>query len=73
MLFGLIKKLQEELKWLQIKYDTAQDIGDLYRGWTFAYREAIYSMCQKGSITEEQRELFFDEARKCYNIWQTRK
>lgn len=68
-IFKQIKQQKEEIERLKIEYDAARQVSKLYCGWTFAYKEAIWTMCQNGAITEDQKNLFFDEASKYHDLW----
>lgn len=70
-IFERNERVKNEIKWLKIKYEVAEDISNLYCGWTFAYREAICSMFQKGFITEDQKNMFFDEASRYQKMWES--
>lgn len=74
-MFNLVKQLKqqkEELKYLEAKYKTATEISEMYCAWTFAYRQTVIELYQRGEITAEQKDLFYKRATEYYDIWQTR-
>lgn len=74
-MFGILKQLKqqkEELENLKTRYKTAQDLNNLYCGWTFAYRQTVIELFQRGEISEEQKNMFYRMATEYYDIWQTR-
>lgn len=74
-MFSLVKQLKEQtekLTTLKAKYEAVKEINALYCGWTFAYRQTVIELYQRGEITAEQRDLFYKRATEYYNIWLTK-
>lgn len=65
------KQQKQKLEELTAKYQAITELKELYSGWNFAYREAIFRLCENGTITKEQRESLYSEATKYYELYKS--
>lgn len=72
-MFSILKQLKqqkEKLENLKGRYEAVKDLNNVYCGWTFAYRQTVIDLFNRGEITAEQKEMFFKRAIENYSIWQ---
>lgn len=73
-MLDILKKVKDqELKIdeLEGRYQAVKDVRDVYCGWNYAYKQAIYDMLSAGKITVDQKDLFFDMAQKHFGMWRS--
>lgn len=72
-MFDIFKKLREQKEELETatrRCTIASNVSNHYCGWTFAYKNAIWAMCQEGTLTVEQRDTLLTKAKEYYDYWE---
>lgn len=68
-IFKRLKEQEEEIRSLHNRLTREQNKCNMYGEWYYAYRNAINDLYRQQLVTGEQRDLFFETAKKYQAEW----